>query len=57
VQCHSKNGRLKDVEGIYLPSRDSNKLIDTAGWALALLTLIGVLVHGGIRILSAKKEG
>ncbi|MBI5007339.1 MAG: tetrathionate reductase family octaheme c-type cytochrome [Nitrosomonadales bacterium] len=56
-QCHSKNGRLKDIQGVYLPSRDGNKVLDTLGWTLALLTLIGVLVHGGIRILTAKKEG
>ncbi len=57
AQCHSKNGRLKDIQGIYMPSRDGNKLLDMAGWALALLTLVGVLIHGGIRILTSKKEG
>jgi hypothetical protein len=57
AQCHSKHGRLKDIEGVYMPSRDGNKLLNIAGWTLALLTLIGVLVHGGIRILTSKKEG
>ena len=57
AQCHSKEGRLKGIQGVYLPSRDGSKLLDTLGWTLALLTLIGVLVHGGIRILTAKKEG
>ncbi|MDO9054527.1 MAG: tetrathionate reductase family octaheme c-type cytochrome [Gallionella sp.] len=57
TQCHSKNGRLKDIQGVYMPSRDGNRLLDMAGWALALLTLIGVLIHGGIRILTSKKAG
>lgn len=57
AQCHSKNGRLKDVSGIYMPSRDGSGWLDMLGWTLALLTLIGVLVHGGVRILTAKKEG
>jgi octaheme c-type cytochrome (tetrathionate reductase family) len=56
-QCHSKNGRLKGIEGVYLPSRDGNKWLDMLGWMVALLTLIGVLVHGAIRIYTARKEG
>ncbi len=56
-QCHSKHGRLKDIKGVYMPSRDGNRLLDLLGWTLALMTLIGVLVHGGIRILTSKKEG
>ncbi|WP_059424630.1 tetrathionate reductase family octaheme c-type cytochrome, partial [Sulfuricella sp. T08] len=46
VQCHDAKtgGRLKEIKGIYMPGRgDNNKLLDMAGWALALLTLIGVL--------------
>lgn len=57
AQCHSKNGRLKGIQGIYIPGRDANKLLDTAGWSIALLALIGVLLHGGMRILTRKKEG
>ena len=30
-ECHSKNGRLKDIEGIYIPSRDASVRLDTAG--------------------------
>jgi hypothetical protein len=56
VQCHSINGRMKDIQGVYMPTRDGNRLIDMAGWTLALLTLIGVLIHGGIRIFTSKKK-
>ncbi|MEI7842975.1 MAG: tetrathionate reductase family octaheme c-type cytochrome [Gallionellaceae bacterium] len=56
AQCHSKEGRLKNVKGIYMPGRgDNNKLLDTVGWAFALMTLIGVLLHGAIRIYAHKK--
>lgn len=57
AQCHSKNGRLKDIKGVYIPSRDGNKALNIVGWTLALMTLIGVLIHGGIRIFTSKKEG
>ena len=56
AKCHSKDGRLKGVQGIYMPGRgDNNKLLDMAGWGLALLTLIGVLIHGAGRIYAHRK--
>lgn len=57
VQCHNAtDGRLKNVKGIYLPSAGNNvQLLDMAGWGIALLTLIGVLIHGAIRIFAHKK--
>ena len=51
-ECHTKNGRLKDIKGIYIPSRDASKKLDSIGWSLALLTLVGVLLHGLGRIIS-----
>jgi len=54
-ECHSKNGRLQNIEGIYMPGRDANKLLNWAGWSLALLALIGVLIHGAIRIVTRNK--
>ncbi|MBS4098323.1 MAG: tetrathionate reductase family octaheme c-type cytochrome [Sulfuricella sp.] len=58
AQCHSKDGRLKDIKGIYMPSRgDQNKLLDLGGWVLALLTLLGVLAHGAGRIYMSKRKG
>ena len=52
VECHNKNGRLKDIDGIYIPGRDASKTLDMFGWAIALLTLIGVVIHGAGRTLS-----
>jgi octaheme c-type cytochrome (tetrathionate reductase family) len=57
AQCHSRNGRLKDVPGVYMPARDGSRWLDAVGWTLALLTLLGVLIHGGIRIVAAKRKG
>jgi hypothetical protein len=32
VECHSKDGRLAGIEGVYMPgASDNNKLVDTAG--------------------------
>lgn len=47
--CHSKNGRLQAIEGIYIPGRDANEWLVKIGWSLALLSLIGVLLHGALR--------
>jgi hypothetical protein len=51
-ECHSKNGRLKDIDGIYIPGRDASKNLDKYGWWIALLSLLGVLAHGAGRIIS-----
>ena len=54
-QCHTRNGRLQNVKGVYMPGRDAVPLIDTIGFGVALITLIGVLIHGGIRIVMRKR--
>jgi octaheme c-type cytochrome (tetrathionate reductase family) len=51
-ECHSKNGLLNDIEGIYIPGRDANIWLDKAGWLIASLTLIGVLLHAAARVFS-----
>jgi hypothetical protein len=54
-QCHKENGRLAAITDIYMPGRNNTPLIDKLGWTIALLTLVGVLVHGGIRWLMSKR--
>jgi octaheme c-type cytochrome (tetrathionate reductase family) len=59
AQCHQPStgiGRLDNVPGIYMPGRHGNELLNKAGWTIALLTLIGVLIHGAIRIVAARKH-
>lgn len=55
TQCHSRSGRLATIDGVYLPRRDNNRLIDTLGWLAALAALLGVAIHGGIRVYLARK--
>ena len=56
-QCHGENGRLDKVPGLYIPGRDANPWLDRIGWSIALLTLLGVIAHGGLRIVMARKRG
>ncbi len=51
-ECHTKDGRLASLTGFYMPGRDSYPWLTILGWAGALLTLIGVVVHAGLRIAS-----
>ncbi len=59
AQCHSDAGRLQGIDGIYLPGRDRNRLLDMIGWSVVLVALLGVLTHGVIRIcvLCQPKKG
>ena len=56
--CHSSNGRLEKVSGIYIPGRASDHAswLDTAGWAIAALALFGVLVHGLGRVIVSRRN-
>jgi hypothetical protein len=56
VQCHAKDGRLGGLPGIYMPGASANPLVDKLGWGLVLLTLLGVLGHGAMRLLHAARR-
>lgn len=55
-QCHGANGRLDKVPGLYMPGRDANPWLNKIGWGIVLLTLLGVIVHGGLRIVMARSN-
>lgn len=57
AECHSKNGRLEGIGGVYLPGRDSGKLLDQLGIVMVILTFIGVLGHAFIRVCCRKRKG
>ena len=48
-ECHSRDGRMAGIAGIYMPGRDQTGWLDLLGWTAAILALLGVLGHGGIR--------
>lgn len=55
--CHAKGARLEGVSGFYLLGRDRNELLEKGGWALVLLTLVGVIAHGTMRLAVRLRGG
>lgn len=55
-ECHRRNGRLAALAGFYLPGRDKSDWLDTLGWIMILLTLVGTIIHAVIRIYSRNKQ-
>ena len=56
TECHSRNGRLAGLDGVYIPGRDTYRLVDWLGWGIVWLSLIGSLGHGFLRIVSRRKH-
>ncbi len=54
--CHAEDGRLSDIEGIYIPGRDKAVMLDTLGWGAAFLVLAGSLLHAGGRIVAKTRR-
>jgi hypothetical protein len=48
-ECHSRDGRMVGIAGIYMPGRDQTGWLDMLGWTAIVLSLFGVLGHGGMR--------
>ncbi|MEN8214152.1 MAG: tetrathionate reductase family octaheme c-type cytochrome [Pseudomonadota bacterium] len=55
AECHSKEGRLAALTDFYMPGRDRSSLLDIIGWLVVAGTLGGVLFHGLMRILFARR--
>ncbi len=56
AQCHSTHGRLKDIQGVYMPSRDSNPWIDWLGWLAVAAATAGVTLHALLRVWAHKRH-
>ncbi len=54
-ECHSRNGRLENFKGCWIPGKDNIKLIDTLGFLLILGVFFGVMVHSFLRIFIGRK--
>ena len=55
-ECHSQQGRMAGVEGMYVPGRDHLPWLDYLGFGLAFLALVGVAGHGALRIVFHVRE-
>jgi hypothetical protein len=54
--CHHPGGRLADLDGFYMPRRDSFRFLDLFGWLGIGLTAAGVTAHGGLRYAFARRR-
>lgn len=44
--CHSENGRLQNIPGVYIPGQKKNNWLDIIGWLIVIGTFGGFLMHG-----------
>lgn len=52
--CHTRdNGRLAGLTDFYMPGRDYNNWVETLGKWMLILSLIGIAIHGSIRLFFA----
>lgn len=57
AECHVRaGGRLAGLTGFYIPGRDANPWLERLGKLLLAFTLIGVVAHGGARIVVSRKR-
>jgi octaheme c-type cytochrome (tetrathionate reductase family) len=55
-ECHSRDGRLREIRGVYIPGRDRVAALDTVGFSLAGLALLGAIAHGAGRIAARRRR-
>lgn len=55
--CHqgAEASRLGDLQGVYLPARDSQPWIDRLGWLATAAALAGVLAHAALRVATRRR--
>ncbi|MFV9616167.1 MAG: tetrathionate reductase family octaheme c-type cytochrome [Gammaproteobacteria bacterium] len=54
--CHSHDGRLQNIQGIYIPGQSRYPWLDMIGWLAVAGSLGGVSLHGLARIVAARKR-
>lgn len=56
-ECHTRdNSQLAGLTDFYMPARDYSSFVESTGIGIILLTLLGVIAHGTIRIILARKR-
>jgi hypothetical protein len=56
IECHSSDGRLKNLTGFYLPGRDENSTVEFIGIGAIITSILGVIIHALVRIFSNAKR-
>ena len=57
TECHTRdNSRLAALTDFYMPGRDYNKIVETAGPAMLLLSLLGIFAHGIVRVVVRQRN-
>ena len=56
IECHSENGRLSAVTGVYMPGRDSRRWAEWLGLLMLGGALFAVLGHAALRKLMARRR-
>jgi len=58
VSCHSRNGRMENVPGIFMPGRGTSSIVDIFGLLLIGGSVLVVLGHGTLRaLMKARNSG
>ncbi|MCL6416782.1 tetrathionate reductase family octaheme c-type cytochrome [Aestuariirhabdus sp. Z084] len=55
-ECHTVQGVLHEVGGVYIPGRDGSPWLDRIALLLLVATCIGVAIHSVGRILMARQQ-
>ena len=58
IDCHtrSEEGRLAKLPGFYLPGRNYAKAVDYSGFAIIIISILGVIIHSVMRIFARKNN-
>lgn len=57
AECHSEDGRMAEISGVFMPGTDSNNITGLLGKLIVALALLGVIGHGMLRLFSRKPQG
>jgi hypothetical protein len=55
-ECHSKDGRLEGLPGVYLPGSGTSPWINRIGWMAIIAVLAGILIHAIVRLVSSRRR-
>jgi len=56
TDCHDRGkSRLAGLKDFYMPARDYSPVIEMAGSWILLLSLLGIFIHGMIRIIYSRR--